>query len=350
MTAAGERPGERVGPGTRRRRRLPSLDRHRDEREPPPGLATPPALSFAGVGKRFGDTWVVRDLELCLPPGSITGLIGPSGCGKTTTIRLAMGAYRPDEGDVRLLGRIAHEMSTAERVVAGYLPQEPMLFEELSLWENLNFLAALNGVRFRRRAELRALLDFVDLRGEESKLVNEASGGMKRRLALAATLAHNPPVLMLDEPTAGIDPVLRRRFWDQFRELRDRGHTLVVATQYVGEAADCDHVVLLNQGRIAAVGTPDELRRRAVGGDLLDVSTARPAQPATLQALMALEPVRDARFQDPQTVRLTVTDAASTLPLVLDCLRHSGEEVTASEEVSVDYDEVFIALVGVGTT
>lgn len=308
--------------------------------------AVAPALSFAGVGKRFGDSWVVRNMELSIPPGSITGLIGPSGCGKTTTIRLAMGAYRPDEGEVRLLGRIAQEMTTAERVVLGYLPQEPILLDELSLWENLTFLSGLNGVRFRRRARLRALLDLVDLRGEERKLVREASGGMKRRLALAATLAHRPPVLMLDEPTAGIDPVLRRRFWDQFRDLRDEGHTIVVATQYVGEATDCDQVVLLSQGRIAAVGTPDELRRRAMGGDLLDVATAAPVQAATLRSLSAIEPVRQVRLVDPQRVRLSVADAASTLPIVLDCFRHHGQEVAASEEVSVDYDEVFIALVG----
>jgi len=308
--------------------------------------AVAPALSFAGVGKRFGDDWVVRNMELAIPPGSITGLIGPSGCGKTTTIRLAVGAYRPDEGEVRLLGRIAHEMTTPERVVLGYLPQEPILLDELSLWENLTFLAGLNGVRFRRRARLRSLLDLVDLRGEERKLVSEASGGMKRRLALAATLAHRPPVLMLDEPTAGIDPVLRRRFWERFRSLRDEGHTIVVATQYVGEATDCDQVVLLSQGRIAAVGTPDELRRRAMGGDLLDVSTTSPVQATTLQSLSAIGPVRQVTMIDPQRVRLSVADAASTLPLVLDCFRDHGEEVAASEEVSVDYDEVFIALVG----
>lgn len=313
------------------------------------GSGTPavaPALSFAGVGKRFGDTWVVRDMELSLPPGSITGLIGPSGCGKTTTIRLAMGAYRPDEGEVRLLGKIAHEMTTHERVVLGYLPQEPILFEELSLWENLTFLAGLNGVRFRRRSRLRALLELVDLRGEERKLVSQSSGGMKRRLALAATLAHRPPVLMLDEPTAGIDPVLRRRFWDQFRDLRDEGHTIVVATQYVGEAVDCDQVVLLSHGRIIAVGTPNELRRRAMGGDVLEVTTTRPVQAATLDSLSAIEPVRQVRLVAPERVRLSVAEAGSTLPLVLDCFRHHGEDVVASEQVSVDYDEVFIALVG----
>lgn len=314
---------------------------------PAPGGDGPdaPALAFADAGKRFGDDWVVRHLDLTIPRGSVVGLIGPSGCGKTTTIRLATGVYRPDEGEVRLLGRIATEMGTADRVVIGYLPQEPVLFEELSLWQNLNFHASLNGVRFRRRRRLRALLDLVGLRGEEHKLVRNASGGMKRRLALAATLAHQPPVLMLDEPTAGIDPVLRRRFWEHFRQLRDDGHTLIVATQYVGEAADCDQVVLLSAGRIIAIGPPEELRRQAVGGDLVELEMAQPPPSAVIDQLARLDPVHRVDLIGPRRIRVTVDDAPSSVPRLVEALRTAGAEVTTTEEVPVNYDEVFVALV-----
>ncbi len=224
-----------------------------------------PSITFDGAGKRFGDTWVLEDIEMHVPAGTIVGLIGPSGSGKTTIVRLANGVYRSDSGSVRLLGADPAEFTAFQRRQIGYLPQHPVLFDELSLWENLNYHASLNGVRFRRRARLTELLDLVELGDDRRKLVREASGGMQRRLALAAAMVHRPAVLMLDEPTAGIDPILRRRFWEHFRELRDAGTTLVISTQYVNEAADCDSVGMLARGRVAAFGTPGELKEQAFG-------------------------------------------------------------------------------------
>jgi ABC-2 type transport system ATP-binding protein len=227
----------------------------------------PTTIEFVGAGKQFDDRWIVSDLDVSIAAGTILGLIGPSGCGKTTTVRMALGVHRPDAGQVRVLGRDPAATPTRERVAIGYLPQRPVLFDELSLRENLNFHASLNGVRWRRRARLEQLFDLVDLTGEERKLVRNASGGMQRRLALAATLIHDPPVLVLDEPTAGIDPILRRRLWEHFRDLRDHGRTILVTTQYVDEAANCDVVVVLVEGHVVAIGSPDDLRRRAFPGD-----------------------------------------------------------------------------------
>lgn len=226
------------------------------------------AITFQGAGKRFGDTWALEDVDFTVEPGTIVGLIGPSGSGKTTTVRLANGVYRADAGEVRLLGSDPASFSAADRRQIGYLPQRPVLFDELSLWENLNYHASLSGVRFRRRARLEQLLELVQLGDDRSKLVSESSGGMQRRLALAAAMVHRPAVLMLDEPTAGIDPILRRRFWEHFRSLSDGGTTLVISTQYVNEAADCDTVAMLAQGRVVAFGTPAELRAAALGDDV----------------------------------------------------------------------------------
>lgn len=223
------------------------------------------SISFEGAGKRFDDTWVLEDINLHVEPGTIVGLIGPSGSGKTTTVRLANGVYRANAGSVRLLGTDPSKFSAAQRRQIGYLPQHPVLFDELSLWENLNYHASLNGVQFRRQARLNELLELVELTDDRRKLVSESSGGMQRRIALAASMVHRPTVLMLDEPTAGIDPILRRRFWEHFRSLRDEGTTMVISTQYVNEAADCDRVAMLAQGRVAAFGTPEELRRQAIG-------------------------------------------------------------------------------------
>ncbi len=303
------------------------------------------AITFEGAGKRFDDRWVVEDLDLRVPRGAIFGLIGPSGCGKTTTVRLANGVYRPDAGEVSLLGRAPARMRARDRAAIGYLPQQPALFDELSLRENLNFHASLNGVRFRRGERLREVLDLVDLADDGGKLVSESSGGMRRRLALAATLVHRPPVLLLDEPTAGIDPILRRRFWEHFRTLADEGHTFVVTTQHVSEAAECDLVGLLAGGHLAAVGSPDDLRRAAAGGHIVEVETERPLDGATAAELAAIVAARKYEYVDQQRLRFVVDECSAALPTMLAELQQRGIGTRTVQEVVLDFDEVFISLV-----
>ena len=304
------------------------------------------AITFEEAGKRFDDRWVVEELDLTVPRGTIFGLIGPSGCGKTTTIRMANGVYRPDAGQVSLFGKAPTRLTARERSAIGYLPQQPALFPELSLNENLNFHAAINGVRYRRRERLNEMLELVDLAGEENKLVSASSGGMRRRLALAATLVHRPAMLVLDEPTAGIDPILRRRFWEHFRALADQGHTLVVTTQHVSEAAECDVVGLLACGRLAALGTPEELRRAAVGGEVIEVETDRPLDGPTTAELAKVVGATSYEYVGPLCVRYVVEDCGATLPTMLSELQARGIGTEHVQEVVPDYDEVFIRLVG----
>jgi ABC-2 type transport system ATP-binding protein len=311
-----------------------------------PHLQADAAVRYDGAGKRFGTTWVVEGLDLVVPTGTIFGLIGPSGCGKTTTVRMANGMYRPDQGGVTVFGRPPWKMRAAQRTAIGYLPQRPVLFEDLSLWENLNFHASLNGVRLvRRRRRLHRVLELVDLEGEQRKLVRQSSGGMQRRLALAATLVHRPPLLVLDEPTAGIDPILRQRFWDHFRELRDEGHTLLVTTQYVAEAARCDLVGLLAEGRLVSLGTPGELHRAAYGGEQIEVEIDRTSSDALLASLSGIDGVRRVEPITLRRLRLVVHDAGATLPSIVQHLEQQGCSVVDAGEVPVDYDDVFIRLV-----
>ena len=173
----------------------------------------------------YGDRGGVGGIDLDVEPGTILGLIGPSGCGKTTLLRVLAGVTVPTGGDVRVLGRSPMSFTAADRAQIGYLPQLPVLFPNLSVWRNLNFVASLYGVGLRRRRRLREVLRFVDLLGDRRKRFRALSGGMQRRLALAATLVHDPELLLLDEPTAGVDPLLRERFWEHFRSLRDAGRT-----------------------------------------------------------------------------------------------------------------------------
>jgi ABC-2 type transport system ATP-binding protein len=306
---------------------------------------TPSALRFSAVGKQFDDEWIVRGLEVDVPSGTILGMIGPSGCGKTTTVRLATGTYRPDEGEVLVLGSDPAARPTAQRTAIGYLPQTPVLFDDLSLWENLNFHASLNGVPWRRRQRLNEVMALVDLDGEERKLVRNSSGGMKRRLALAATLVHDPALLILDEPTAGIDPLLRRQIWAHFRLLSDQGRTLVVTTQHVNEAANCDVVVVLDDGRVVAVGEPDELRRTAIGGDAVIMRFAEPVDGRVL-AELSQQGCRSVDSIDRTSVRIVVDQSSSDVPKLLRALEEIGVVVEESSDVAVDWDEVFIALIG----
>src|SRR6185503_20393399 len=156
--------------------------------------------------KKFGEQTAVDSLNMYVPKGSIFGFIGPSGCGKTTTVRLLAGIHEPTSGEAIVLGKNPVHFSDSDKEKIGYLIQQFVLYPDLTVWENLNFAASFYGVGLFRRRRLNKLLDFVELAGDKNKLARDLSGGMKRRLSLAATLVHNPELLFLDEPTAGIDP------------------------------------------------------------------------------------------------------------------------------------------------
>ena len=296
--------------------------------------------------RSFDDVTVVKSLDLSIDRGAIIGLIGPSGCGKTTTVRLLTGLLRPTSGEALLGGTPAAGLSAARRRDLGYLPQIPALFPELSLWENLSFHASMYGLPLRRRSLLRSMLEWVELDEHRHKKVSEASGGMQRRLALAAALVHDPEIVFLDEPTAGIDPILRAKFWEQFRDMRNEGRTLCVTTQYVGEAAYCDYVGLLSDGELLMVDTPENLRRAAFGGEVVDIELARPIDPAELSRLTAVEGVLGPPEQvNPREWRLAVDDAGVAVERLEAELQRLGLPVVETREHIVEYDEAFVRVI-----
>ena len=220
------------------------------------------ALTFSHVRKRYGAVEAVRDLSFTVARGEMFGLIGPDGAGKTTTIRMLCGLLHADAGEVRVLGRDPVRDHRAITADIGYLSQRFSLYGDLSIDENIAFFGDIHGVAdYRQRRD--RLLEMTQLAPFRTRLAERLSGGMKQKLALACTLVHEPKVLLLDEPTTGVDPVSRRELWKLLSQFLASGITILLSTSYLDEAERCSRVALLHEGRLLAHGDPDALRARA---------------------------------------------------------------------------------------
>lgn len=219
-------------------------------------------IDVEGLNKRFGDKLVVDNLNMQVRPGEIYGFLGPNGSGKTTSIRMMCGLLTPDSGSGHTLGYdIVSQASEIKRHV-GYMTQRFGLYDDLSLRENLDFIARIYGMPDRRQRVQQAL-ERLGLQGRQSQLAGTLSGGWKQRLALAACMLHNPRLLLLDEPTAGVDPKARRDFWDEIHQLAAEGMTVLVSTHYMDEAERCHRLGYIAYGKLLANGTPQELIRQS---------------------------------------------------------------------------------------
>jgi len=301
------------------------------------------AVYFEHVYKRFGEVVGVEDLSFGVPESGIVGVIGPSGAGKTTTIRLLTGLLKADGGTVRVLGEDPRQFRRRTRERIGYMPQMFVLYPDLTARENVSFMASLFGIPpWRRGRRVDEVLELVDLTEARDRRASALSGGMQRRLELACALVHQPRLLVLDEPTAGIDPILRTRVWDELNRLRTTGVTVIVTTQYVGEAEYCDQVAVISEGALAAFAAPDDLRRQALGGDVIEVGTRAPFDVRTLPAM---EGVVSVRQSGPEQFVVVTTDAGVATPRINDAVEQAGGEIDYSREMRTNFDEVFTALV-----
>jgi ABC-2 type transport system ATP-binding protein len=228
------------------------------------GEAAAPAIRAVDLVKAFGTLRAVDGISLELAPGRIYGILGPNGSGKTTLIRLLMGLARPTSGRAEVLGVPMPSRSMLARI--GYMTQADGVYPALSVEENARFFAATYGVR--DAAAVGDALRLVELADRASSLTSTLSGGQRRRLSLACALVHRPPVLFLDEPTVGVDPLLRVQFWGHFRALADAGCTILVSSHVMDEADRCDELLFVRSGRVIARGTGHELRERARTADL----------------------------------------------------------------------------------
>jgi len=301
-----------------------------------------PAVEVAELTKRFGAFVAVDRVSFSVAPGEVFGFLGPNGAGKTTTIKMLNGLLAPSSGNGRVAGFDIATERTQIKSSIGYMSQLFSLYGDLTVAENIGFFAGLYGVDGERLAARRAwVLEMAGLAGERDRLTGELALGWKQRLALGCAVLHEPPILFLDEPTSGVDPISRRRFWDLIYTLAESGTTIFVTTHYMEEAESCHRLALMNRGRLIALDTPAGLRAGA-REQLLELST-----PDAIGALAALdgapEVVRAGLFG--RDLHVTVGDRAAALVTLPRRLAARGIAVTGLRAIAPSLEDIFIALV-----
>ncbi|WP_002147833.1 ABC transporter ATP-binding protein [Bacillus cereus] len=229
-----------------------------------------PSIILRDVSKSFGKKEVLHNLSLQIEKAEIFGLVGPSGSGKTTLIKMIAGINESTTGDVIVFNTNMPNLNEMKRI--GYMAQADALYEELSAYENADFIATMYGLKGKRKKErIEEVFELVQLSEHMKKQVQHFSGGMKKRLSLAIALLHEPEILILDEPTVGIDPLLRKSIWEKFYNLKKKGTTIIVTTHIMDEAEFCERLGLIREGNLVAIGTPEELKKQTSSGRIEDV-------------------------------------------------------------------------------
>jgi ABC-2 type transport system ATP-binding protein len=305
------------------------------------GPARESAVEVQGLTRRFGRLTAVDGLTFTVGKGELFGLVGPDGAGKTTTLRMLAGVLRPTSGDARLLGVSVARDPEGVKPSLAYMSQRFGLYTDLTVIENLNFYADLYRVPAAERpARLERLFQFSSLGGFRNRLAGQLSGGMKQKLGLSCALVHQPRILLLDEPTFGVDPISRRDLWLIVHDMVAHGTTVVVSTAYMDEAERFDRVALLHRGRMLALDSPERLQA-ALAGTVLGVE-AEPLRPARDAVLGVPAARRAAVFGD--RLHVTLDDAARRAPEVEAALRAAGCRVGAVEVLEPSMEDVFIQL------
>jgi ABC-2 type transport system ATP-binding protein len=302
-----------------------------------------------GLVKRFGDFTAVAGVDVTVRRGEIFGLLGPNGSGKTTSIRMMLGLMPPTQGQVEVLGVSVQEHPDRIRPRVGYMSQQFSLYGDLTVIQNLRFYGAAYGVeRSRLPDRLAAVLHMAGLEGREQTLTRALSGGWRQRLALGAAILHEPEVLFLDEPTAGVDPLSRREFWDLLYQLVAGGVTVLVTTHYMDEAEHCHRLAFIQRGEIIAAGSPEHIREQTMPEQVLEIT---PSDSITalkvLRAAISAGQLRAEKI-DPYGARLHMIadDAGGQQDAIRKALQDAGVRVLGMQVIEPSLEDIFIRAMG----
>jgi ABC-2 type transport system ATP-binding protein len=285
----------------------------------------------------------VDHVSLAVEKGEIFGFLGPNGAGKSTTIRMLCGLLTPTSGRASVNGFDVARQPEEIRKTIGYMSQKFSLYDDLTVEENIDFFTGIYGVPRERRAERKSyVLEMADLTERRDALTRTLSGGWKQRLALGCAILHDPPVLFLDEPTSGVDPLARAAFWDLIRNLSGSGHTIFVSTHYMDEAEYCHRLALMYRGKVIALGTPVELKAGLTAHSLLNLDSSDPLE--TMRALEGLSGVRDVAVFG-GGLHVTVDDVDATSARMRERLAAHHIEIRTLEQIQPSMEDVFVALI-----
>ncbi|HLJ47576.1 MAG TPA: ABC transporter ATP-binding protein [Bryobacteraceae bacterium] len=304
---------------------------------------TTTAVEIKNLVKRFGDFVAVDNVSLQVAPGEIFGFLGPNGAGKSTTIRILCGLLAPTSGSARVGGIDVLADPESVKHTIGYMSQKFSLYDDLTVEENIDFFSGIYGVsngKLRERKEY--VLKMANLEDRRGSLTRLLAGGWKQRLALGCAILHEPPILFLDEPTSGVDPIARRAFWDLIYQLSDAGHTIFVSTHYMDEAEYCHRLALMYRGKVIALDSPENLKHSLDAVDLVRLESSDVL--GSMKILEKLEGVSDVAVFG-GGLHVTVPDATPAMPMMRTALTNAGIVVSQLEEIRPSMEDVFVALI-----
>ena len=301
------------------------------------------AVEVRDLVKRFGKFVAVDNISFQVGRGEIFGFLGPNGAGKSTTIRILCGLLGPTSGKARVGGFDVETESEQIKKSIGYMSQKFSLYDDLTVEENIEFFSGVYGVAKERREERkRYVLKMAGLEEKRGWMTRLLAGGWKQRLALGCAILHEPPILFLDEPTSGVDPIARRGFWDLIYQLSEAGHTIFVSTHYMDEAEYCHRLAMMYRGRIIALGTPPELKESLRSHTLMQLDSSDVLE--SMKALEGQEFVREAAVFG-GGLHVSVTDAAVAEPGIRRVLAERGVTVEKLEVIEPSMEDVFVELI-----
>jgi len=299
------------------------------------------AIEVKGLSKQFGDFKAVNNVSFTVPRGQIFGFLGPNGAGKTTTIRMLLGLLTPTGGTATVIGYDIVKESEAMRKRLGYMSQKFSLYNDLTVSENLDFYGGVYGVRGARLKERKKyILQMAGLTGRERELTRNLSGGWKQRLALGVAIIHEPDVLFLDEPTAGVDPISRRAFWELIYDLAEGGTTILVTTHYMDEAEHCQELVFIQRGHLVAQGGPESIKVSEMRGDVVEIDCDNAA--AAVPLLRNLNLFDEVALYG-ALIHVVTDKAGEHIPLIIKTLTEQNLNVTSAARIAPSLEDVFIS-------